>query len=153
MQLDDFFRERCDVLVPGGVAQEGREVRVRVGGGCDGYAVAEPRRIADSHLEVVVSLRGDRLHDGAEAAGGVRQGNPPSSVGILAEGSATPDILCERPEVVDVLEALANRLVAEPLADRLRGVPAVDEQGASGAEAPVPARWPVVHSGYDCGLE
>ena len=144
---DELRRKPADVPMLSGVAQQGRELRIGVDCGCSGHTVTEPRRVADGHLEVVVPLRCDRLYDGTEGAGGVRQGNSSGSVGLLAERTAAPDVLRERPDVIDVLEALANRLVAEPLADRLRRMPTVDEKGAGDAEAPLP-RWLVVHC-YD----
>ena len=65
---------------------------------------------------------------------------------VLAERPAAPDVLRQRPDVVDMLEALPHRLVAEPLAHGLRRVPAVNEQGAGETEA-LPPEGPVVHRG------
>ena len=129
----------------GPVVDEGREVDVATDGRCGWRAVTEPRRVPNGHLEVITSLPGDRLDDRPQAVSRARQGNPTGSVNILAEGSVAPDVLRERPDMIDVLEALANGFVSEPLADRLRRVPAVDEEGAGETEAAAP-RWKVVHS-------
>ena len=84
-----------------------------------------------------------------EAAGGVRQGDPAGPFGVLAERSTAPDVLCQRPDVVDVLEALPHRLVAEPLAHGLRRVPAMNEQGSREAKALAPGRQ-LVHRHCVC---
>ena len=55
--------------------------------------------------------------------------------------------------MIDVLESLANGFVAEPLADGLRRVPAVNESGASSTEAPVPWRLMVHRSVEECDLQ
>ena len=108
VQPDEPRRESSYVGMLGGVAEKGRKLRIGVSSGCGGHTVTEPRGVKDGHLEVVAPLRSHGLHDGTEAACSVRQGNPSGSVGLLAERTEAPDVLRERPNVIDVFEALAN---------------------------------------------
>ncbi len=141
--------ERPNVLVLGGVAQQRRETRIPVVRNCRRRVASEPCRVPDCLLEVVAPLGSDRFHDGPEAAAGVRQGDPAGPFDFLAERAAPPDVLRQRPDVVDVLEALSHRLVAEPLSHGLRRVPAMNEASAGQAEATVPDGWKG-HHGDDC---
>ena len=111
----------------------------------------ETCRISHGHLEVLSAPLRDRLHDLAQATGRTGNGYPSRPCFVLAEGTVAPDVLRQRTHMVDVLEALADSFVPEPLADRLRGVPAVDEQGAGRAEGAVAWRVIAAHSEGESG--
>ena len=147
VQPGELLREGRDVGIARGIAQEVGELGVGAGKGTGpgvvdldkGVGVAKPGCVADGLLEVFAAPGRHRLHDGAEAEGGrggarLHQGDAPRAIVIFAKGAVAPHVLGQRSHVVDVLEALPDGLVAEPLADRLGRVPAVDEQGAGGAE-------------------
>ena len=82
-----------------------------------------PRR----QSKVGAPLGGDRRDDVSQTVGNVVAGNATGPIDGLLEHAVTPDVLRERLGVVDVLEALADGVVAKPLTDRLRGMPAMHE--------------------------
>ena len=68
-------------------------------------------------------------------------------IGRFFESAVAPDVLGQGLCVVDVFEALTDRVVAEPLADRLRRMPAMDELRASGSQLFLREHWSFLASG------
>ena len=142
MQGDDSVGENRDVLVLLAVPLEIFLVFRRFGtAGVRGFAAGRsgvlgamphneecvPRR----HAQVGASLGRDRRNDLPQAVRNVVASDPAGAVVGFFEYAVAPDVFRQRPGVIDVLEPLADGVVAEPLADRLRSVPTVDELRAS----------------------
>ena len=87
----------------------------------------------DRCLEGFPAMKGQWLDDVAES--GPVDGYPAAAVVGFAECAVQPDVLPQRASVVDVLKAAAEGVAcAEGFAERLGGVPSVDEQGSPQAE-------------------
>ena len=83
--------------------------------------------VPGSQTKVGTSLGRDGRDDVSQTVGNVLAGNATCPVDGFLEGAVAPDVLGERLGVVDVLEALADGVLAKPLTDRLRGMPAMHE--------------------------
>ena len=137
MEGDDPGGEQLDVGMLLGIAQQlpalggDRNARTpavrRIG-----PVSAEPcldQCVPGGHAQVIGSLGRHGRNDIAKTVGHVLPRNTTGPVAGFLEDPVAPDVLGERPGVVDVLEPLAD-VVPEPLADGLRRVPAMDELGA-----------------------
>ena len=142
MQDEDPIRERLDVRVFLGIPPEFLVVRqlrgVRTADAARGGSVAalsrRDPRVSRRVPQVGTSPGRDRRNDFAQTVPNLRPRDATGPVGRFLEDAVPPDVLGERPRVVDVLKPLADGVVAEPFADRLRGVPAVDEFRACGPQ-------------------